>query len=78
MVFVFFDTVLCQRNTLRCRLGCFYPYRGPPTPQKLESFFFLGIFAALNIAVIGNVMGHASVHIDTHRMSCYASLYRAS
>ena len=29
-----------QRNTLHCRLGCFCPYRGPPTPQKLESFFF--------------------------------------
>ena len=36
-----------QRNTLRCRLECFCPYRGPPTPQKLESFFFLGIFLQL-------------------------------
>ena len=33
-----------QRNTLRCRLGCFCPYRGPPTPQKLESFFFFSVF----------------------------------
>ena len=64
-------------KTLRCRLGCFCPHKGPPTHQNLESFFSV-FFAALNLAVIGNVMGHAHVHTDCHLISCYASLYRAS
>ena len=38
----FFDIEL-QRNTLRGKLKGFYPYRSPPTQQKLETFFF-GIF----------------------------------
>ena len=40
---------ITQRNTLRCKLGCFCSYRGPPTPQKLESFFF-GIFCSLEFS----------------------------
>ena len=35
-----------QRNTLRGTLEGFCPFWGPPTPQKLESFFF-GIFLQL-------------------------------
>ena len=50
---------------------------GPANPQKLESIFSV-FFAALNLAVITNVMGHANVHTDCHLISCYASLYRAS
>ena len=39
---------------------------------------FSVFFAALNLAVIGNFMGHANVHTDCHLTSCYASLYLAS
>ena len=52
------------------------PGRGPPTPQKLESFFRL--FAALNLAVIGSLVIHVNVHIDCHLISCCASLYVSS
>ena len=45
--------------------------------QPLESIFSV-FLAALNLAVIGNVMGHANVHTDCHLISCYASLYPAS
>ena len=38
--------------------------------QKLESFFFFVFFAALILAVIGNVMGHVNVHTDSHLISC--------
>ena len=61
-----------QRNTLRCRLGCFCPFWGPPTPQKLVHFFVF--FAALNLAVICNVMGHVNVLTDCHLRSCYTLL----
>ena len=57
--------------------GFFCPYRGPPPPQKLESLFRY-FFAALIFAVIGNVVGHVSVHTECHLISCYAALYRAS
>ena len=66
-----------QRNTLRCKLGCSCTWKGPPTPQKMESIFSV-FFAALNSAVIDTVMGQANLHIDSRLMSCYASLYRAS
>ena len=59
--------------------GRFMPLRGPPTPQKLGSFFFFPAFlSGLNLAVIDPVMRDVSVDIECHPIIYYASLYVCS
>ena len=47
---------------------------GPPTPQKLESLFFSIFFAAVNLAVLGHIMGLVNVHIDSASFFFMATL----
>ena len=58
-----------QRSTLHGTSGGFCPARGPP-PLRSWSPFFCNFCSFEFNRDIDTVMGHASVHIDCHLISC--------